>query len=284
MNYEKVAANIRGELANYIVSNGLHSLVIGVSGGIDSAVCVALALPVCYGLGIPLIGRSIPIQTNKEDELDRARKVGEIFCTDFDEVDLGGVYRKFEERIHIAENKTNSNIAKGNIKARVRMIYLYNIAGMNNGIVLSTDNYTEMMLGFFTIHGDHNDYGMIQNLWKTEVYGLARYLADDLRNDAAKEALRACIAATPTDGLGISNSDLEQLGADTYDEVDNILQEYIKYDNLMKNRELLYDVELTRIVSNKIEKLRSHPVIIRMESSQFKRDWPFYITRESLLS
>lgn len=275
--------NIRQELANYIVANGLHSLVIGVSGGIDSAVCVALARPVCDGLGIPLIGRSIPIQTNKEDELDRARKVGEIFCTDFDEVDLGGVYRKFEERIHIAENKTNSNIAKGNIKARVRMIYLYNIAGMNNGIVLSTDNYTELMLGFWTLHGDVGDYGMIQNLWKTEVYGLARYLADDLRNDAAKEALRACIAATPTDGLGISNSDLEQLGADTYDEVDNILQEYIKYDNLMKNKELLYDVEFENRVKDKIEKLRSNPVIIRHLTSQYKRDNPYNIPRNLIM-
>jgi len=262
MDFQKATKNIRGELKAYLQGAGLKSLVIGMSGGIDSTLCAALAKPVCDELGVTLIGRSIPIETNKKDELDRAKLAGECFCHDFKQVSLGGMYSKMEERIHIFEQKPNSPIAKGNIKARLRMIYLYNVAGMNEGMVLSTDNYTELLLGFSTIMGDWGDYAMIQYLWKTEVYGLAKYLADEMEDDRAKEALRACIKATPTDGLGISNSDLEQIGAGSYEEVDVILMDYVIDGNAT---------------------FRDHPVVQRYEKTHFKRNWPIRISRQNII-
>lgn len=100
---------------------------------------------------------------------------------------------------------------------------------------------TEYQLGFWTIHGDVGDFDPIQDLWKTEVYGLANYLQDHykskaleaLRNDyketcdnykAMSCAIYNSCKLVPTDGLGISNSDLEQIGAKSYAEVDDILQ------------------------------------------------------------
>jgi NAD+ synthetase len=261
MDYIKLTKNIREELRTYIAKHGLKSLVLGISGGIDSAVCAALAKPVCDELGIPLIGRSLPIETNKQEEIDRAKIVGECFCHDFKEVSFNKIYQMFDEKIQIVEGTENTKIAKGNIKARIRMIYLYNIAGMNNGMVLSTDNYTEFLLSFFTIHGDHNDYGMIQFLWKTEVYGLAQHLVNELENDKAKESIRACIVAKATDGLGISESDVEQFGVDSYEEVDFILKDYVINGN---------------------EKYCNHPVIRRYENTHFKRNWPITIPRSKL--
>ncbi|MFW6121497.1 MAG: NAD(+) synthase [Petrotogales bacterium] len=262
MEYKKIVENIRRKLKKYLRTNNLKSLVIGVSGGIDSAVCCALAKPVCDELGVILIGRSLPIESNKQDEIDRAKMVGECFCHDFKEVrGLGKPYNVLEERIHTWEHKANDNIAKGNIKARLRMIYLYNVAGMNNGLVLSTDNYTELLLGFWTLHGDVGDLGMVQNLWKTEVYALANYLVDELDNDRAKEALRACTEADPTDGLGISENDLEQIGADSYEEVDMILQDYLGGSS----------------------KYINHPVIQRYEKTHFKRNIPICLKRSKIL-
>ena len=89
--------NIRGELKNYLIGNKIKSLVIGVSGGIDSCLCVALARPVCQELNIPLIGRSLPISTNAPDELERAQLTGKVFCDDFKEVNLANYYDKLSD-------------------------------------------------------------------------------------------------------------------------------------------------------------------------------------------
>ena len=139
----------------------------------------------------------------------------------------------------LEEMPSRTPIANGNLQARCRMMYLYDIASRHKGLVMSTDNQTEYQLGFWTIHGD--DFDPIQDLWKTEVYGLANYLQDHykskaleaLRNDyketcdnykAMSCAIYNSCKLVPTDGLGISNSDLEQIGAKSYAEVDDILQ------------------------------------------------------------
>jgi NH3-dependent NAD+ synthetase len=85
------------------------------------------------------------------------------------------------------------------------------------------------MVGFWTLHGDVGDFGLIQNLWKTDVYDLSKWIQDKSMGIQA-DALKACIEATPTDGLGITNSDLDQLGASTYNEVDKILKTWLTKD------------------------------------------------------
>lgn len=279
MDYKRITNNIRNELKDYILKNNLKSLVCGISGGIDSAVCVALAKPVCDELGIPLIGRSIPIETNKQDELDRAKMVGECFCTDFKEVDFGDVYEVFNDKICTVEGRDNSKIAKGNIKARIRMIYLYNLAGMNGGIVIGTSNYTEILLDFYTIGGDGCvDYELIFPLWKTEVYKLAEYLTNTPDEDfdvKGQIAIDESIAATPTDGLGISNSDVEQFGVNSYDEVDKILQDYIEYKD---NRDTLSLDDPARIPDSLFYNLENHPVVQRY-NKRFKHKLPISPSR-----
>jgi len=81
MDYEKAVNNIRKELKTYIQENNLKSLILGVSGGIDSALCAVLAKPVCDELNIPLIGRSLPSSSNKSVENSRAALIGKYFCT-----------------------------------------------------------------------------------------------------------------------------------------------------------------------------------------------------------
>lgn len=266
--YEKMFENAVNALAKYIDDNGVQSLVLGVSGGVDSALVAALASHAVNRTmnKIPIIGRSITIETNSPDEIARAKAVGEIFCTDFEELDLTVAYNNFVSEFEakaFALGDTEHKIAMGNVKARLRMIQLYHLAGISGGMVLSTDNFTELMVGFWTLHGDVGDYGMIQNLWKTEVYGLTDWLATLYSNhNCVNEALAldACSFAVPTDGLGITSSDLEQLGADTYQEVDQILMGYFNYrDNL------------------------EHPVVKRHLATQFKRENPYNIPRKELV-
>lgn len=248
LNYEKVFSTLVKETSNYITKNHLRAMVLGISGGIDSTVVAAICHEVSKQTGIPLIGRSLPIK-NKEDEYSVSKLVGKAFCNDFKVVNLAdgylAVYNSIiggEENLiscgDDAESEYQTPVANGNIQARLRMIYLYNLASVHKGLVMSTDNQTEYQLGFWTIHGDVGDFDPIQGLWKTEVYGLANWLLKfyypEVYFDSPTEeihkvtdmmcALRESIALTPTDGLGISNSDLDQIGAKSYYDVDRVLQ------------------------------------------------------------
>jgi len=264
--YKIPVQNIRNELKQYLVSSGLKSLIIGVSGGIDSALCIALAEPICKELGVELIGRSITIKTNKPEEISRSIQMGKNFCNDFAEIDLSPGFDMLEksmmEDFQTADkNLHDYKIRVGNIKARTRMIYLYDLAGKHKGMVLSTDNYTELLLGFWTLHGDVGDYGMIQNLWKTEVYAMSEYLVKNFEDKNKATALKSCIDAVPTDGLGITNSDLDQIGAESYAQVDEILIDMLKNgDN---------------------SQYFNHKVLQRYRASMFKRENPYNLPRKN---
>lgn len=240
LNYEHVFNTLVEETAKYITKNNLKAMVLGISGGIDSTVVAAICHEVSKKTGIPLIGRSLPIK-NKNDEFDVSKLVGEAFCDDFGVVNCETMYYEFRrfaeesERILRSTPSDSSDsyyrleaIQCGNIQARLRMIYLYNLASIRKGLVMSTDNQTEYQLGFWTIHGDVGDFDPIQGLWKTEVYGLAEWLKDFYFTDGddvhKAVAIKESMALTPTDGLGISNSDLDQIGAKSYYDVDRVLQ------------------------------------------------------------
>ena len=265
--YKNAVNNIQNELKQYLINSKLKSLILGVSGGIDSALTAALARPVCDKLGIILFCRSITISTNKTDEIFRAKDVGEVFGHDFNEVDLSETFNKIIPEIVEDFDITDKDdfgykIRQGNVKARMRMLYLYELAAKHRGMVLSTDNYTELLLGFWTLHGDVGDYGMLQNIWKTEVYAMSEYLVMNTEDPKMSIALDECIDAVPTDGLGITNSDLDQIGASSYQEVDQILIKYLKNPN---NKDVL-----------------NHKVVQRKIASEFKRNNPFNIPREKI--
>lgn len=264
LNYEHVFDVLVDKTAEYVTENNLKAMVLGISGGIDSTVVAAICHEVSKKTDIPLIGRSLPIK-NKEDEFSVSELVGEAFCDEFKVFNLSNSYKASLFDLcadaglikdckgydwywvsDLEELTGRTPIANGNLQARCRMKHLYDIASIRKGLVMSTDNQTEYQLGFWTIHGDDGDFDPIQDLWKTEVYGLANYLRDRykskaleaLHNDyketcdkyrAMSYAVYSSCKLIPTDGLGISNSDLEQIGAKSYDEVDDILSRYIPF-------------------------------------------------------
>lgn len=264
LNYEHVFNVLVDKTAEYVTSNNLKAMVLGISGGIDSTVVAAICHEVSKKTDIPLIGRSLPIK-NKEDEFSVSELVGEAFCDEFKVFNLSNSYKASLFDLcadaglikdckgydwywvsDLEELTGRTPIANGNLQARCRMKHLYDIASIRKGLVMSTDNQTEYQLGFWTIHGDVGDFDPIQDLWKTEVYGLANYLRDRYKSKALKAlhndyketcdkyramsyAVYSSCKLIPTDGLGISNSDLEQIGAKSYDEVDDILSRYIPF-------------------------------------------------------
>lgn len=245
--YSKVFSTLVECTKGYICSNNLKCMVLGISGGIDSTVVAAICHEVSRQTGIPLIGRSLPTKYNKEGEITTADLVGKAFCNDYEEVNI---QKWYYDSWYFNEHGSEYNaVAAGNIQARLRMIYLYNIASINKGIVMDTDNLTEHNLGYWTIHGDVGDFNPIGGLWKTEVFELAEWLlsyysfqlphnmyeatAEQLEK-AGKvfqqgKAIKESLKLKPTAGLGITNNDLEEIGAESYEQVDNILQEILAW-------------------------------------------------------
>ena len=224
--------------ADYITKNGLKSANLGISGGIDSTVVAALLYEVRkkihrenpdYIFGN--FGYSLPTQTTADDEYLISTFVGNAFCSTFTTYNIGEVATKVYDSF-VGDYGFWDAFRSGNIKARLRMIYLYDKAKENSGFVVGTDNYTEKLLGFSTIGGDAlADYMPLQYLWKTEVYGLANYLKDKYikeENWGAVNAINESIKLIPQDGLGISTSDMEQIGAKNYFDVDEILYDFEK--------------------------------------------------------
>lgn len=194
LNYEHVFNVLVDKTAEYVTSNNLKAMVLGISGGIDSTVVAAICHEVSKKTDIPLIGRSLPIK-NKDDEFSVSKLVGEAFCDEFKVFNLSNSYKASLFDLcadaglikdckgydwywvsDLEELTGRTSIANGNLQARCRMKHLYDIASIRKGLVMSTDNQTEYQLGFWTIHGDVGDFDPIQDLWKTEVYELAKWI------------------------------------------------------------------------------------------------------------
>ena len=230
--YGKVFDILVAKTKEYLISNNLKAMILGISGGIDSTVCAAVCYEVSKQTGIPLIGRSLPTKFNKNEETSTAYLVGKAFCDDFEVYSMGDIYEEVENSFSWYESKSPTPLSSGNIQARLRMIYLYNVACLHKGIVIDTDNLTEHNLGYWTVHGDVGDFNPIGGLWKMEVFKLAEYLI--IRYNINREndkclAVESSFKLKPTAGLGITNDDLEELGAKSYEQVDAILQEILAW-------------------------------------------------------
>ena len=277
LNMEFVVKNIVDGIGKYVEENHLKCCVIGLSGGIDSTVCAAL----CKMAKVPLIGVSLPSTTNESVEKSAAALAGEEFCDAFKEVSIDSMFTAMKNFCdHSVSDKDSTPISQGNIKARLRMITLYDLASKSNGIVIDTDNLTEHYLGFFTIHGDDSDFNPIGGLWKHEVYALAHYLKDNVFKDS--KALGNSIALIPTDGNGVAaGGDLAQIApGKTYNDVDEILQAWVGLDSRIKEHVLhnYFDYGVFKGLCEKHGYETVEAVIMRSIRSEFKRKHrPFVI-------
>ena len=218
--YEDLTENIVRWLKDYYYdNNSVKAFVIGVSGGIDSAVVSSL----CARTGLPSYVVCMPLESKFENSRlsDVHSKALEAKYENVKriEVELFSAYDSLLKSIDWWTEKgeyTSSEHANANTKSRMRMVTLYQIAGTVGGIVVGTGNKVEDYgVGFYTKYGDGGvDIAPIADLYKTEVWELGEYLEVDQR----------IVDADPTDGLWKdSRSDEEQLGA-SYAELEEAME------------------------------------------------------------
>ena len=231
--YDSFITNVVGGLSEYLTNNGLKTMVLGVSGGIDSTVTAAICNLVTKATNIPLIGLSLPCSSNKEDEISSALLTCKEFLNEYKEVNLQEAFSYMEGVLEVTSGLKSTNISQGNVKARLRMMALYDLASKRNGIVIGTSNLSEWFTGFWTLHGDVGDINPIGELWKTQVYELAKHLKSNVFKDS--KALELAMNILPTDGNGTSNTDMEQIMPNhTYMDIDRILKAWVNLSPKIK--------------------------------------------------
>ena len=212
--YVELKKRIVAWIKDYADSNGIKSLVVGVSGGIDSAVVSTL----CAETGLPTYALTMPLLSKKENTalsdghaLGLVKRYSNVTNVN---VDLTETYKVFN--LTVDDTFTKNELANANTKSRLRMVTLYQIAGSVGGIVVGTGNKVEDYgIGFYTKYGDGGvDIAPIADLYKTEVRELGSYIG----------VRREIIDAKPTDGLWEDGrSDEDQIGA-TYAELEEAME------------------------------------------------------------
>ncbi|WP_111706361.1 NAD(+) synthase [Lutibacter citreus] len=212
MNSEKIVDHIVSWLKEYATNAKVNGFVIGISGGIDSAVTSTL----CAKTGFPVLCVEMPIHQG-ENQVSRGKEHITQLKNRFEkvetiEVNLTNTFEEFKNVVPITDNIATLNMSLANTRARLRMSTLYYFAGLHGYLVAGTGNKVEDFgVGFFTKYGDGGvDLSPIADLMKSEVYKIAEYL--NVPTSIQK--------AAPTDGLfGDSRTDEDQIGA-SYNELE----------------------------------------------------------------
>lgn len=212
MQRQKVVDFIVNWLKEYATNSKMNGFVVGISGGIDSAVVSAL----CAKTGLRTLCVELPIH-QAPNQVSRAQnhifELKKQFANVSDiQVDLTQVFEQFKDSLPPAEGNKNLDLSLANTRARLRMTTLYYFAGLHGYLVAGTGNKVEDFgVGFYTKYGDGGvDLSPIADLMKSEVYEIAGEMgiSDDI------------LTAAPTDGLfSDSRNDEEQIGA-SYNELE----------------------------------------------------------------
>ena len=230
MTSEKRIEIIKNWIINYVdqIPKKAQALVVGVSGGIDSAVVSTISAMT----GLKTIVLSMPIkQIKNQDDLSKLHcnwLIKSFKNIEYSNIDLDNVFSNFESALGIFNNEH----AFANSRARLRMTTLYQVAGSNNGIVVGTGNKVEDFgVGFYTKYGDGGvDISPIADCTKTQIWDMGKCLNIDSK----------IIEAPPTDGLWTDGrNDEDQLGM-SYQELEEAMansnsKNYEKYLKIREN-------------------------------------------------
>lgn len=264
--YEIVEDMLKAFLLNEIQKFGFRSVVIGLSGGIDSAVVCELAAR-AFGPR-QVLALLMPYRSSSPESLEHAGLMVSRLGIESQTIDISPAVDAF-----ISTVPEHEKLRRGNIMARTRMIYLYDLSARERSLVIGTSNKTELLLGYGTLFGDMaSAVNPVGDLYKTQLQGLARHLG-------IPEPL---IAKAPSADLWEGQSDEADLGF-SYEAVDHLL--YMMLEKRMDRQAILsegidhafHDRVRAMVVRNQYKRMM--PVIAKISSRtpgidfRYARDW-----------
>ena len=248
--YDLIEQYLVAFLRDEVYKTGLKKAVLGLSGGIDSAVVAVLAKK-AFGDDVHCV--MMPSHYSSDNSIDDAVELCEKF-------DLSYEVRNIAEPLKAMSEEGMSNLRLGNISARLRMINLYDISARDGSLVLGTSNKSELMLGYGTIFGDlASAINPIGDMYKTDVFTFAKHIG----------VTEAICSKPPSADLWAGQSDEEEIGY-TYAQIDAVLEDFI--DRRLSEEELYakaYNKELIKLIVDRVYKnqfKRKLPVIAKLTS------------------
>ncbi len=253
-------------LRDYVGKNGFGDVVLGLSGGIDSALVATLAVDALGKDRVHCV--SMPSRYSSEDTQSDARRVAESIGCDFREIPIEGMVNAFHEA-----GVGSDGLAAENLQARVRGMTLMSLSNERGWLVLATGNKSELSVGYSTLYGDlAGGFALIKDIYKTDVFRLARYLNER----AGRELIPVSIIERPPSAeLRADQKDEDSLPP--YDELDRVLEAYVELDR--SREELLAEgfdatvVDRALALIDRAEyKRRQAPPGVKLRPKAFGRD------------
>lgn len=264
---------------DYVTKNRFPGVLLGLSGGIDSALTLAVAVDALGADKVHAV--MMPSQYTAQMSLDDSREMAENFGVRYSELPIQGIHALFLETLSEEFAGLPPNTAEENIQARIRGTLLMALSNKHGAIVLTTGNKSEMAVGYSTLYGDMaGGFAVLKDIRKTLVYRLAHY-----RNSMGRAIPERVIARPPSAELKENQCDQDSLPP--YEVLDAVMEAYMERDLSLQDIVKMGIAEsdarrVVHLIKVNEYKRRQSPVGIRITQRGFGRDWRYPITSKFL--
>jgi len=258
-------------LRDYVRKNGFEDVVVGVSGGIDSAVTAALAAEALGPERVHCV--SMPSRYSSEATRADAKRLAENLGCDFREIPIEPMVETFRASLEPSFEGREPDLTEENIQARIRGVLLMGLSNKFGWLVIATGNKSELSVGYSTLYGDlAGGFALIKDVYKTDVFRLARWLNERAGRELIPESI---IDRAPSAELRSDQLDEDSLPP--YSELDQVLEAYVELD---RSREELsqdgFDPDVVDRALGMIDraeyKRRQAPPGVKLRPKAFGRD------------
>jgi NAD+ synthase (glutamine-hydrolysing) len=264
-------------LGDYVRKNGFEDVVIGLSGGIDSALTAALASEALGASRVHCV--SMPSQFSSEGTRSDARRLAESLGVDFRELPIDAIVSSFDDALAEAFAGREPDLTEENLQARARGVLLMALSNKFGWLVVATGNKSELSVGYATLYGDMaGGFALLKDVYKTDVFRLARHLNERAGRELIPESI---IDRPPSAELRADQRDEDSLPP--YSELDRVLEAYVELDQ--SREDLTSDgfdpgvVDRALAMIDRAEyKRRQAPPGVKLRPKAFGRDWRLPIT------
>ena len=215
-------------LRDYVSKNGFRDVVVGVSGGIDSAVTAALATEALGPERVHCV--SMPSRYSSDETRSDARRLAESLGCPFREIPIGTIVDGFDDALAGAFEGREPDLAEENIQARARGVLLMALSNKFGWMLVATGNKSELSVGYATLYGDMaGGFALLKDVYKTDVFRLAGYLNERARRELIPTSI---IERAPSAEL--RDNQLDEDSLPPYPKLDEVLEQYVEHDRTLE--------------------------------------------------
>ena len=222
---EQMRRALKLGLGDYVAKNGFHDVVLGISGGIDSALTAALAVETLGPERVHCV--SMPSRYSSEETQADAKRVAESIGADFIEIPIEPIVGSVSGALAPAFEGTEAGVAEENVQARVRGLLVMALSNKFGWLALATGNKSELSVGYATLYGDMaGGFALLKDVYKTDVFRLAEHLNERAGREIIPQSV---IDRAPSAELRPGQRDEDSLPP--YSELDRVLEAYVELDS-----------------------------------------------------